>query len=230
MKLSKWQILHLKRFLRHHYVKYEDVQLELIDHLASAIEEKMEEDQSVSFEQALNQVYKNFGTLGFSQIVKEKEKAMQKFWRKHIWKNVLDTLRPPALLATILIFILFFGSQTYLGFTYLRPVTISFCITLFAIIMCYNYYVREVQMETYLFLKSYHTYAGIIFVIFFLSLPNAIFAIGEQKELVATPLTVSLTSAYFTICIFLLYVFYFKIPSGLLHDLKSQYPQLSTNI
>jgi hypothetical protein len=86
MQLTKEQIDQLFEFTRKKYVRWYDLQIEIVDHLASRIEEEMEKNAALSFEQALEQVYKGFGIFGFSQIVREKEaqleKAASRLWLK----------------------------------------------------------------------------------------------------------------------------------------------------
>lgn len=79
--LSEDQIQYLFTFCKRHYVRYFDVQMELVDHLANAVELKMKTDPKISFDCALEKVYRSFGVMGFSTIVREKEKqASRQFW------------------------------------------------------------------------------------------------------------------------------------------------------
>lgn len=59
MKLSLEQIERLYQFTRQHYVEYYDLQTELVDHLANAIESQWLENPKLSFEQALQVEFKN---------------------------------------------------------------------------------------------------------------------------------------------------------------------------
>ena len=61
MKLSPEQIERLYQFTRQHYVEYYDLQTELVDHLANAIEEQWTANPKLSFEQALQVEFKKFG-------------------------------------------------------------------------------------------------------------------------------------------------------------------------
>jgi cation transport ATPase len=88
MQLSEEQIQYLFRFTEKKMVHWYDLQVELVDHLASNIEEAMNEDPTLSFESALEKVYKRFGIFGFAKVVQEKsaqlEKASRKTWRKAV--------------------------------------------------------------------------------------------------------------------------------------------------
>lgn len=74
--LTTEQIKYLFAFCKKHYVHHYDVQVELVDHLANAIEEKMDADKQISFENALNSVYAGFGIMGFSKIVKARTRMV----------------------------------------------------------------------------------------------------------------------------------------------------------
>lgn len=80
MKLTTQQIDHLYLFTRQHYVEWYDLQSELVDHLANAIETQWQENPKLSFDEALNIEFKKFGVFGFMGVVEEK----QKFFGKEI--------------------------------------------------------------------------------------------------------------------------------------------------
>ena len=76
--LTTEQIESLYKFCKKHYVHHYDLQAELVDHLATAIEEKMTQQPGIAFEQARDEVYKGFGYSGFAKIVAERTAQMQK--------------------------------------------------------------------------------------------------------------------------------------------------------
>lgn len=77
-KLTQEQINCLFEFTQKHYVEYYDLQLELVDHLACGIELQWENDESISFDDALNIEFKKFGIFGFSDIVDQRRQQLQK--------------------------------------------------------------------------------------------------------------------------------------------------------
>ena len=52
-KITKAEINQLFDFTQKHYVEFYDVQVELVDHLANAIEAQWSENPEISFEEAL---------------------------------------------------------------------------------------------------------------------------------------------------------------------------------
>ena len=57
MQLTTSQIDQLFIFTRQHYVEWYDLQSELVDHLANAIETDWQENPTLSFEAALNKEF-----------------------------------------------------------------------------------------------------------------------------------------------------------------------------
>lgn len=100
-KLSENNIQELYKFTEQHYVEWYDVQTELVDHLANGIEAQYEENPSVNFEEALNKEFKKFGVLGFSEVVEEKTKALNKYYRRLVWQSFLNYFKLPKLLLTL---------------------------------------------------------------------------------------------------------------------------------
>ncbi|SHI66404.1 hypothetical protein SAMN04488096_103233 [Mesonia phycicola] len=93
--LSVEQIERLYEFTRQHYVEYYDVQTELVDHLASAIEKHWQEDPDQDFETLLQKEFKKFGIFGFTDVVAEREQAMQKRYFQLVKKEALEFLKLP---------------------------------------------------------------------------------------------------------------------------------------
>jgi SPX domain protein involved in polyphosphate accumulation len=82
MKLSAEQIERLYQFTRQHYVEYYDLQTELVDHLANAIEEQWQQNPKLSFEEALQIEFKKFGVFGFMDVVEQRQSALNKKYNK----------------------------------------------------------------------------------------------------------------------------------------------------
>ncbi len=102
--LIQEQIQHLHQFCVKHYVRFYDLQLELVDHLANAIEQKMDENPKLNFEQALDEVYKEFGVFGFANVVKEKSAAIEKSFMKEYWKIFTSYFSLPKVVISVTAF------------------------------------------------------------------------------------------------------------------------------
>jgi len=106
-QLSKEEINTLFKFVESKNVKYKDVQFEIVDHLASAIEEAKANDPNLSFNSALQKIYGKFPITGFASLVYAKEASLKTFWRKKIFNLFLSYLRFPTLfLILVIVYIL----------------------------------------------------------------------------------------------------------------------------
>jgi len=88
-------------FCRRHYIAQYDLQVELVDHLATAIEEQWQENPEISFDTALSGTFKKFGISGFSKIKAQKQKELARKYNRLYWKFFLDFYRWPKILMTL---------------------------------------------------------------------------------------------------------------------------------
>jgi hypothetical protein len=85
--LTKEQIDYLFEFCETKGVRYYDVQVELVDHLANGIEKELAEHPGSSSEKALDVVFASFGYRKFAPLVAEKRKAA-KIYRRRLWWSI----------------------------------------------------------------------------------------------------------------------------------------------
>lgn len=101
MKLTPEQIDRLYQFTRQHYVEWYDLQTELVDHLANAIEQQWQENPKISFEDALQKEFKKFGVFGFMDVVEKRQAALNKKYNGIIWKHFKAFFTIPKIIFTI---------------------------------------------------------------------------------------------------------------------------------
>ena len=101
MKLTPQQIERLYQFTGQHYVEWYDLQTELVDHLANAIEQQWQENPIISFEDALQKEFKKFGVFGFMNVVEKRQAALNKKYNKIIWKHFKAFFTIPKIIFTI---------------------------------------------------------------------------------------------------------------------------------
>ncbi len=102
MKINSEEINQLYIFTRQHYVEYFDVQSELVDHLANAIETEWQENSKLSFEDALNKEFKKFGVFGFMDVVEQQQKQLRRKYHAIIWSHFEEFFSLPKIIITIL--------------------------------------------------------------------------------------------------------------------------------
>lgn len=94
MKLNKEQILKVKNFVSSHGIRYYDVQLEIIDHVACKVEELMTANATVTLNEAIAQTYAGFGVTGFKIVEDTMRKSLQKRYWKLFRTIFLSYLKP----------------------------------------------------------------------------------------------------------------------------------------
>ncbi|WP_167614176.1 hypothetical protein [Maribellus sediminis] len=90
----------LFEFCRKHYVYHYDLQVELVDHLASSIEEQWQEKPELSFENALRNSFRKFGIHGFSKIKEQKQRELRKKYNRLLWKYLFEFFSWPKIVMT----------------------------------------------------------------------------------------------------------------------------------
>lgn len=107
-RLTNQQIEQLFNFTKKHYVEHYDVQVELVDHLANAIEEQWKENLNILFEDALQTEFKKFGIFGFTSLVEQKQVALQNHYWRLIKKELIAFFSVPKIIFSAGLFYLFF--------------------------------------------------------------------------------------------------------------------------
>lgn len=146
--LTTEQVDQLFIFCRKRNVEYYDVQVELVDHLANAIEDKMAAQPTISFEEALKQVYKSFGSAGFAPLVKEKQKAARKYNNKVLWRLFKEQWRWPKFFVGSTIFAILYMVLQWENEAAVRILVISGVVIVTIAMMISGISLRRLQRKT----------------------------------------------------------------------------------
>ncbi|SFC82032.1 hypothetical protein SAMN05421747_1318 [Parapedobacter composti] len=84
MKLTQTQLDQIKSFISKRGFTAIDLQLEIIDHVACRIEDKLRENPDLPFEQALKQTHAEFGVFGFSILEDALIQSLNRKYRRQI--------------------------------------------------------------------------------------------------------------------------------------------------
>jgi hypothetical protein len=114
MELTKEQLFQIENYLKICGVKYEDVKKELLDHFASILEIKLQENPKLHFQEELQQIHKDFGENGFKTLLDEKTTSVTKKFYKQSWLELQSFFTIPKI--TISSF-LFLGLWQLINFT-----------------------------------------------------------------------------------------------------------------
>ncbi|MCK3682752.1 hypothetical protein [Maribellus sp. YY47] len=134
-------------FCRAQNVEHYDLQIELVDHLASSIEEQWEKWPELSFEYTLTQAFKNFGKKGFTEICKVKKKELNKKYTHLHMQFFYRFFRWPQILLTFILTYLLFEIIVLTG-SFRTTYFIYFAIALSALAFFYLYWFpRKIKFE-----------------------------------------------------------------------------------
>jgi len=112
-RLTNQQIKQLFDFTKKHYVEHYDVQVELVDHLANAIEDQWKENPNILFEDTLQTEFKKFGIFGFTGLVEQKQTELQKYYNKTLWREVIKFVSIPKVILTVCLYFILFNLVRY---------------------------------------------------------------------------------------------------------------------
>ncbi len=226
--VSEKQIERLFQFTREHYVEHYDLQSELVDHLANAIEQCWEETPELPFEDCIKAEFKKFGIFGFMDVVEKRKKALNKKYRKLVWSQVTDFFQLPKIILT--------GGLTFLLYFIVQSGKIPHLFYVIALI----FLLIIIGIETYKLEKSYKRRVketGKKWVleeyIFGVALTPSILSLGIQILAQASIHEWTIENPYliFLIClgvVFLLiltYVGVFYLPKNAERYLEETYPE-----
>lgn len=223
-ELNELQIDELFAFCRRHYVHYYDVQVELVDHLANAIEEKMDCHKNISFETALEDVHKSFGYKGFAGFVEAKEAALYKKNKNLRWNLFFKYFTFPKIAFTLLLisFLMFIGSvvpKDKLGNISALIASVFICFEIFVTIKSYRLF-KIISKNLLLISSRYHqnifSFLVIQYIIQFVKLSdkNELSIIGYYMFSFTVGLMIIATLSYYDLCKKLLNISYKNYPKA----------------
>lgn len=88
-RLNTAEIALIDSWIKKRGFTYEDVRLEILDHVACAVEDLMTADEKLSLSEAYQQVHASFGVFGFSTL----EDSFVRSTEKRIVKNITKQIR-----------------------------------------------------------------------------------------------------------------------------------------
>ena len=157
MPLSIEQLSEIKAFIGKRGVAFVDVQMETLDHVATAVEERMVKNPKFNFEEALAETHASFGIFGFSVIEDSIIKAKDNRYRKLFYANFLRFLVPKYLpLMSLILFGIYKGQVAFEIYRIPLP-AILICITLFYLIFYFVKH-RSSELSKYLAFRTSGAY------------------------------------------------------------------------
>ena len=180
-QLPQDEIEKLFTFVESKNMPYKDVQYEIVDHLASAMEDLKEENPEWPYSLCLEQIYNKFPITGFALLQMEKEEALNKYWKSRLKPYLFSYFKLPKIILTLALFIGFqqiFNSIEPVGFGYweygIAPNMLIYFLLLIVNVPISLYFKRRVNTinigsvkkkgnsESLLYIKAFNTASHIL--------------------------------------------------------------------
>jgi len=231
-KLTKPQIDKLYTFTKKHYVDYYDLQTELVDHLSNGIEARWQENGKLPFEDALQMEFKKFGVFGFSDLVTERQKAMNNKYSKLVFKILKKYFTFPKILLTLFLCILIYGLMSLISYKSEVILGVAFGLMIVFLTRISNRKLvlskqKSKGKKLWLFeevINNYGSFLGFSFLI-----PQVLsFAIGGGNRLegvLETDIGLSICAILMAVSLLLAYVLFRVIPAKAKYYITKEHPE-----
>ena len=159
-QLTSQHIEELYAYTDRVHFNYEDLKFEVVDHIATGVEEMMDNNPDMTFSRAL---YEYSGTLPhsfFGDIISEKSKALKKYWRKKLGLYLISYFTLPKIILTAIITLSLF--MIYLQFGTLSLMILLITIIPAAIFISYRRNKKLLDYDKYLFIEQYRNVSAAI--------------------------------------------------------------------
>lgn len=225
--LSQIEIENIEQYLERVHFKYEDLKCELIDHIASGIEKIKAVDPNITFSKAL---YEYSGTLPnsfFGDIIKEKTKALKMYWRKKIFRYMLNYFKLPRIILTLLISSLFFTGFILKGMVFFEfAIFVVLIAGLIYVFYNKNSFKLTHEHDAYLFVSQFRKVSLSIFSSSIFT--NYYFIFLLSRKYTETDLFFGIViSLNLTLLIFIIHSMKKVFPKFLIDDANKKYAHLN---
>ena len=103
IQLTEEQVGKLFDFVKSKFVRFEDLKYELVDHLASSIEDLQNQYPEMTFDKGLKETYSRFPITGFTNFVAEKQKALSRYWMRKFFSYYIEFFKLPKIILLVAI-------------------------------------------------------------------------------------------------------------------------------
>lgn len=221
-KVSAEQMEELFAFTRKHYVEYYDLQLELVDHMANAIEERWITDPTLDFTTLKNQEFKKFGIFGFMEVVEQRQLALTKKYNALLWCYFKKFFKLPRIVLTLgLIFLVFKIIQfSILAYSViLVAVIVTGAYKLISSVQKYRKKVKQTGKK-WLFEEIIMRCGGVPAMVY---IPYQVYSEVFDSE--PGMLFMWIMAIFFVLCVIYQYIILYTIPSRAQEHLVATYPE-----
>ena len=214
MKLTPQNVKFIDNYLKNSEVIYYDIRMEMLDHVATAVEQKMEAENLEFYD-----AFKSYMVVNKESLMLQNEKTL-----KHDFKAIFPFLKFNLNLNSLLIFILL-GLLFYFLLQEFETITISKFLVNFIFIGMGLFYLKQMIFYFYRGKKRFHYLEKNSVILFVLYQPilmlNSLFLLdGKSKPSIIVAVTLLLFSGLFINFVFYDIVKQRQISRSKLFDLK----------
>lgn len=232
MKITPEQIQLLYTFTKQHFVEYYDLQTELVDHLANAIEERWAENPKLDFDEALGREFKKFGIFGFSDVVEKRSMALSKKYFFLVLKHFKEFFRIPKIILTLFLIFMVYQLMVFVPYknsVFIGSFVLIFLLAIVKMVQSNKKYKTKVKTtgKKWMFEELLMRFGNfpLMFMLLF-NILNSMIRFASAKPIQPENTTIILIfSAVLVLLGMLSYVIFFVIPQKAEQYLAEHYPE-----
>ena len=179
MEISKEQLLQIDQYLLKCGVKFLDVRSEIVDHFASILEKKLNNNPGLDFNKETQNIHSNFKDNGFKNLLKEKTKSVQKRFYKQSVAQLITFFKLPKILIMVALFCALYWSMSFMEETASFFSVLSGVLIFLGFRLLFNVNMRNSKKDTFLVLNM----TLYFFNIFYVCVMIFNFASGVKNEI-----------------------------------------------
>lgn len=185
MELTKEQVQKVDALLKNRGVKYWDIRIELLDHLVTDIERRI--DQGDSFDRAKENSLHSLEINGnLKDLTRLRLKEINKIVRKQYLGKIKELLIEPIYLIPIIFFVgLYFAIYSFSSFVVFKGITLTFFLTpiIIGVIRYFSEFLYS-KKSGYLIYTSFYIFFSFLMLNAFIQFvkPDGIIAVSEETQ------------------------------------------------
>ena len=164
MEISKEQLLQIDQYLLKCGVKFLDVRSEIVDHFASILEKKLNNNPGLDFNKEIQNIHSNFKDNGFKNLLKEKTKSVQKRFYKQSVAQLITFFKLPKILIMVALFCALYWSMSFMEETASFFSVLSGVLIFLGFRLLFNVNMRNSKKDTFLVLNMTLYFFNIFYV------------------------------------------------------------------
>ncbi|WP_445717168.1 hypothetical protein [Flavobacterium sp.] len=181
MKLTEKQITYIENYIKSFDIKYYEVYMEILDHMILSVEDLLDNNKEVTFEEAVVKAkVEGFGKKGFRGMMNEKQKLAQKHARKQNHKMIKEYFTFPKIIMTLSVFV---GYLLFLSFfdDPRKAFVSSLASIMFIGLFQFFYYNKFLKIKKFYVLKTEMLNIGFLLFIAVFQLSNSVLILGKES-------------------------------------------------